>query len=368
MKQFITFVRKESLHIGRDRRTLLILFGMPIVLMVLFGFALTNEVKNSRIAILDHAKDPATEAIVQQLAASQYFEVADYLYSYHEVEAVFKKGQVRLVVVFPPRFYETLLHSNKAQVQLVADASDPNVATTLTNYASAVLADYQRQLAGNRELPYALQTQVRMLYNPQQKGAYSFVPGIMAMVLMLVCTMMTSIAIVKEKETGTMEVLLVSPVQPLMVIVTKAVPYLVLSVVNIVTILLLSVFVLDVPIRGSLLLLFAESILFIITCLSLGLLISTATGSQQTAMLISLMGMFLPTVMFSGFMFPIDNMPVPLQIISNAVPAKWFYYIVKEIMIKGQGIAAIWKETLILLGMTLFLLTVSIRKFNIRLG
>ncbi len=368
MQQFITFVRKEWFHIWRDRRTLLILFGMPIVLMVLFGFALTNEVKNARIAILDPSKDPATEAIVQQLAASQYFEVADYLYAYHQVEAAFRRGRVKLVVVFPQRFHENLVHGHRAQVQLLADASDPNVATTLTNYASTIIADYQRQFAGSRELPLALQTQVRMLYNPQQKGAYSFVPGIMAMVLMLVCTMMTSIAIVREKETGTMEVLLVSPVQPLMVIVTKATPYLVLSVVNIITILLLSVLVLDVPIRGSVVLLVAESILFIITCLSLGLLISTVTSSQQTAMLISLMGMFLPTVMFSGFMFPIDNMPLLLQIISNVVPARWFYYIVKEIMIKGQGFAAVWQETLILLGMTLFLLTFSLRKFSIRLG
>jgi ABC-2 type transport system permease protein len=207
-----------------------------------------------------------------------------------------------------------------------------------------------------------------MLYNPQLKGAYNFVPGVMAMVLMLVCTMMTAITIVREKERGTMEVMLVSPVQPIKIILAKAVPYLLLSIFNIISILLLSVFVLDVPIKGSLFLLMAEGTLFIITCLSFGLLISNVTASQQTAMFISLMGMFLPTIMLSGFMFPIENMPLLLRIISNIVPAKWFFIIVKSVMIKGLGLKFIWKETLILLGMTLFLLGLSLKNFKIRLA
>jgi ABC-2 type transport system permease protein len=207
-----------------------------------------------------------------------------------------------------------------------------------------------------------------MLYNPQLKGAYNFVPGVMAMVLMLVCTMMTAITIVREKERGTMEVMLVSPVQPLKVILAKAVPYLLLSIVNIISILLLSVFVLDVPIKGSLLLLMAEGTLFIITCLSFGLLISNVTDSQQTAMFIALMGMFLPTVMLSGFMFPIENMPLALRVLSNVVPAKWFFTIVKSVMIKGLGLKFIWKETLILLGMTVILLGLSLKNFKIRLA
>jgi ABC-2 type transport system permease protein len=209
---------------------------------------------------------------------------------------------------------------------------------------------------------------MRMLYNPQLKGAYCFVPGVMAMVLMLVCTMMTAITVVREKEMGTMEILLVSPIRPMKIVMAKAVPYLLLSIVNIASILLLSVFVLDVPIRGSLPLLLFEGILFTLTCLAFGLLISSSTDSQQTAMFISLTGMFLPTIMLSGFMFPIENMPLPLRIISNIVPAKWFYYIVKEVMIKGLGFAAVWKETLILVGMMLFLLLLSIKKFKIRLA
>lgn len=345
-----------------------ILLGMPIVEIIIFGFALTNEVKNSKIAVFDQSADQASVAITQELNASRYFDVVKDIHSYSDIDAAFRKGTMKLAVVFPKNFNEDLLHFNKAQVQLIADASDPNVATTLTNYATAIILDYQDRITQGRQIPYTIKTEQRMLYNPQLKGAYSFVPGVMAMVLMLICTMMTAVTIVKEKETGTMEIMLVSPLQPFKIIVAKAVPYLLLSLINIASILLLSTFVLGVPIQGNLLLLIGEGVLFIITCLTLGLLISTSTDSQQTAMFISLTGMFLPTVMLSGFMFPIENMPRFLQIISNIVPARWFYSIVKDVMIKGLGFTAVWKETLILVGMTLALLALSIKKFKIRLA
>jgi ABC-2 type transport system permease protein len=368
MKQFFSFVKKEFHHILRDRRTMLILLGMPIAQIIIFGFALTNEVKNSKIAVLDNSHDIATTSVINEIKASRYFDIVKNLSDYKNIEAEFKTGKIKLVVVFPQNFNEDLQHFNKAQVQLIADASDPNVANTLTNYATAIIMDYQNQITNERKLPYTIHTEVRMLYNPQLKGAYSFVPGVMAMVLMLVCTMMTAITIVREKESGTMEVLLVSPVQPLKIVISKAIPYLLLSMVNIMSILLLSVFVLDVPINGSLVLLIAVSILFTLTSLALGLLISSATDSQQTAMFISLVGLFLPTVMLSGFMFPIENMPLPLRIISNIVPAKWFYTIVKSVMIKGVGLAMIWKEVLVLTGMMFFFLVLSIKKFKIRLA
>ncbi|HEX2846841.1 MAG TPA: ABC transporter permease [Chitinophagaceae bacterium] len=362
------FIRKEFYHIFRDRRTMFILLGMPIVEIIIFGFALTNEVKNSKIAVFDQSADQASVAITQELNASRYFDVVKDIHSYSDIDAAFRKGTMKLAVVFPKNFNEDLLHLNKAQVQLIADASDPNVATTLTNYATAIILDYQDRITQGRQIPYMIKTEQRMLYNPQLKGAYSFVPGVMAMVLMLICTMMTAVTIVKEKETGTMEIMLVSPLQPFKIIVAKAVPYLLLSLINIASILLLSTFVLGVPIQGNLLLLIGEGVLFIITCLTLGLLISTSTDSQQTAMFISLTGMFLPTVMLSGFMFPVENMPRFLQIISNIVPARWFYSIVKDVMIKGLGFTAVWKETLILVGMTLALLALSIKKFKIRLA
>ena len=366
--QFLSFVKKEFYHIFRDKRTMFILLGMPVVQIIIFGFALTNEVKNSKIAVLDNSKDVATSAIIHEINASRYFDVERNLYTYSDVESAFKSGTITLAVVFPQHFNEDLQHFNKAQVQLIADASDPNVANTFTNYATAIIINYQDRITNDRKLPYTINTEMQMMYNPQLKGAYSFVPGVMAMVLMLVCTMMTAITIVREKETGTMEVLLVSPIQPLKIIIAKAVPYLLLSMINIMSILLLSVFVLDVPINGSLPLLIAASILFTLTSLALGLLISSATDSQQTAMFISLTGMFLPTIMLSGFMFPIENMPLPLRVISNVVPAKWYYTIVKSVMIKGVGFSMIWKEVLVLTGMMLFFLALSIKKFKIRLA
>lgn len=367
MKQFLSFVKKEFFHIWRDKRTMFILLGMPVVQIVIFGFALTNEVKNAKIAILDHAKDAASISLSAQLHASRYFDIEKNLSSYQQVEQEFKKGNIKMAVVFPARFNEDLLHFNKASIQLIADASDPNVANTLTGYASSIIIDYQNRITNQRRLPYTINTEMQMLYNPQLKGAFNFVPGVMAMVLLLVCTMMTAITIVKEKEMGTMEIMLVSPMRPQIVVLAKAVPYLLLSIINIFTILLLSVFVLEIPINGSLILLVAESILFILVSLSLGLLISAGAASQQTAMFISLVALFLPTIMLSGFMFPIENMPLPLRTVSNIVPAKWYYIIVKSVMIKGLGLQAIIKETLILLGMMIFFLTMAIKKFNIRL-
>lgn len=367
MKQFIFFIRKEFLHVWRDKRTMLILFGMPLAQILIFGFALTNEVKNTRIGILDNSKDETTRAIIQQLEASRYFDIVENVPSNSRLESSFQAGTIKLAVIFPENFQEQLFHTNKAAIQLIGDATDPNTANTLINYASAIIIDYQNSMRGSAHLPYSINTEMRMLYNPQLKGSYNFVPGVMAMVLMLVCAMMTSISIVREKEMGTMEVILVSPIVPIRVVIAKMVPYFILSAVNIASILLLSVFVLEVPIQGSLTLLVVECLLFTITVLALGLLISSVSDSQQIAMLISLMGLFLPTVMLSGFMFPIENMPVPLQVVSNIVPAKWFYNIVRNIMIKGVGFEHVWKESLILTGMTIFFMAVSIKKFKTRL-
>lgn len=367
MKQFLFFIRKEFLHVWRDKRTMLILFGMPIMQILIFGFALTNEVKNTRIGILDKSKDETTIAIIHQLQASRYFDVVENISDNSKLVPSFQAGDIKLAVVFPENFQEQLLHSNTAAVQLIGDATDPNTANTLINYATAVILDYQSNLRNRPPLPYTINTETRMLYNPQLKGSYNFVPGVMAMVLMLVCAMMTSISIVREKEMGTMEIILVSPIVPIRIVIAKMVPYFLLSAVNIASILLLSVYALDVPIRGNLALLVVECLMFTVTVLALGLLISSISNSQEVAMLISLMGLFLPTIMLSGFMFPIENMPLGLRIFSNIVPAKWFYIIVRNIMIKGVGFEYVWKETLILLSMTVFFMAISIKNFKTRL-
>lgn len=368
MRLLLTFIGKEFKHILRDVRTLLILFGLPVIQILLFGFALTNEVKNARIAVIDYAHDEATAAITNRMASSDYFDIEETGEDAGSLDRVFREGRAKLGIIFPQNFRESLLHDNHAAVQIIADGSDPNTATTLINYASAILADYQQELVDDGAIPYRIRVETRMLYNPQLKGAYNFVPGVMALILLLVCVLMTSVAIVREKEFGTMEILLVSPMRPLLLIVAKMIPYLTLSFVIVGVILIMGVTILDVPIRGSVPLLLGESLLFVLTCLSIGLLISNFTNTQQTAMLVTLIGMLMPTLVFSGFMFPIENMPLPLQLFSNVVPSKWYFYAVQGIMIKGTGFESVMRETAILAGMTLFFMAVSVRKFKVRLG
>ncbi len=367
MKVFLSFVRKEFRHVLRDRRSMIILIGLPIVMMLLFGFALSSEVKNSEVAVLDYSNDATTKLLIDKIDQSKYFTVKMVLKNEAEIEPAFRKGEVRMVAVFPQNFQNDLLHSKSAQVRFIGDASDPNTSNIMINYASAIIRDYQNELFGEQKLPYQISIDTRMLYNPQLKGAYAFVPGVMTLILMLLGAMMTSVSIVKEKETGTMEVLLVSPMKPLMVVLSKAVPYLALCFLDVILILLMAVFVLDMPIEGSVVLLLAESLLFIFTALSLGLLISTIVDSQQVAMFISLVGLLMPALVFSGFMFPIENMPMPLQIMSNIIPTKWYYNIVSSIMVKGLGFKFVAKQTLILLVMTIVFLALAIKKFKVRL-
>lgn len=367
MKQFLSFVKKEFRHVLRDRRVLLILFGMPVVQVLLFGFALSNEIKNTKIVIVDYAKDYASQQITSKIAASHYFDIEKNILSHDQLLSAFKKGKIKEAVIFPSNFDEDLSHKKQAQIQIISDASDLNTSNQIITYLTNIILNYQAEQNQLQNIPSRIIPETRMLYNPELKGAPNFVPGVMAMVLLLVCVMMTAVAIVKEKETGTMEVLLVSPMKPWTIIVSKAAPYLILSLLDLISILILSVYVLDVPVQGSLVLLLAESTLFILTCLMLGILISIQTSSQQIAMLISLVGMMMPAMMLSGFMFPIENMPYALQLVSNILPSKWYYIIVKTVMIKGAGFSAVWKETLVLVGIILVLFFVSLKKFKIRL-
>lgn len=367
MKRFIGFVTKEFYHIFRDKRTLFILFGMPIAQIILFGFAITNEINNVNIAILDQSKDVATQKIIAKINASKYFVVKQNISHENEIENVFKKGKVKAVLVFENHFIKNLETKKQSKVQVITDATDPNIANTVTNYVNAILQNYTQQLNRDNPTAYSIQTQTQLYYNPELKSVFNFVPGVMTIILMLVSAMMTSISITREKEMGTMEVLLVSPLKPFQVIIGKVFPYIFLSIINATIIVLLGYFVFKMPIVGSLFLLAFESILFIITALSLGILISTVTDSQQTAMMISLFGLMLPVIILSGFIFPISSMPLPMQIISNIIPAKWFIIIVKAVMLKGASVSVIWKETLILIGMTAVYILLSIKKYKIRL-
>lgn len=367
MKQLFAFIKKEFYHDFRDRRTLLILFGLPIVQITLFGFALSSEVKNIGIAVLDNAGDVPSEQLINKIQSSSYFKVKKPVVNYKEIEARFKEGEIKCAILFPQNFGSDLYKPEGAKIQIIADASDPNTATTVTNYLNNIIGNYQQELNPTAKLSYQIVPEMRQLYNEEQNGSLNFIPGVIALIFMIVSTALTSVAVVREKELGTMEILLVSPFKPIMVLIAKAVPYLVLSLIDFIIILFLSVFLLNVEIRGSLILIFAESILFIITCLSLGLLISNVTASQQTAMLVSMMGMMLPTMLLTGFMFPLENMPIVFQWISYILPSKYYYIIIKAVMLKGLGFSYVWKETLVLVLMAAGLLFVSLKNFKIRL-
>ncbi|WP_430399159.1 ABC transporter permease [Flavobacterium sp.] len=367
MKRFIGFVKKEFYHIFRDKRSMFILFGMPIAQIMLFGFAITNEINNVKIAILDKSKDTETQKIIQKLSNSSYFDIEQEITTEAQIESVFKKGNVKAVLVFEKDFIKQLQSQKNGKVQVITDATDPNMANTISNYITSILQNFIQEKNKNNKPIYQIQTQTQLFYNPEMKSVFTFVPGVMTVILMLVSAMMTSISITREKELGTMEILLVSPIKPFQVIIGKVFPYIFLSVINATVILLLGFFVFKMPIEGSLFLLAIESVLFIVCALALGILISTLSNSQQTAMMISLFGLMLPVILLSGFIFPISSMPLPLQVISNIIPAKWFIIIIKAIMLKGSGIALIWKETLIIIAMTIVYIVISIRKYKIRL-
>ena len=367
MKRFIGFITKEFYHIFRDRRSLFILFGMPIAQIMLFGFAITNEINNVDIAILDHSKDATTQEIINKIGASKYFSIKANLNKESDIEAAFKKGEIKAVLNFEKDFSKNLIKEKKATIQIITDATDPNTANTISNYTNSILQKYLQEQNKDIKLIYTIVPETRMVFNPELKSVFMFVPGVMTIILMLVSAMMTSISITREKELGTMEILLVSPLKPFQVIIGKVVPYIFLSIINAIVIVALSIFVFKMPVEGSLFLLGLESVLFIVNALSLGILISTVSQTQQTAMMISLMGLMLPVILLSGFIFPVSSMPLPLQVISNIIPAKWFIIILKGIMLKGVGIVCVWKETLILIGMTLFFMGLSVKKYKIRL-
>ncbi len=368
MKRLLVFVKKEFLHIFRDFRTLVILFLIPAALILLFGFVVSTDLKNARIAFLDLSKDEMTRKITDKIISSGFFERTDDLKSHGDIEKVLRGRKTKAVIVFGQDFGSQLISEGRATVNIITDGSEPNMATMTTNYITAVLNDFNRELAASATARAPLvQPEVRMFYNPALKGQHMFVPGVITLIMILICALMTSITITREKEFGTMEALLVSPLKPIQIILGKIIPYFLLSFIDVILILLLSRYVFDLPVKGSVVLLLAESMLYILMSLSLGILISTVSKTMQQAIFISLVGMMLPTVLLSGFIFPIENMPEVYNWISAILPPRYFITIIKNIMIKGTGFSFVWKETLILVFFTVITILISIRKFKIRL-
>ena len=348
MDIFFAFVIKEAKHILRDKRTMLILFGMPVVLMLLFGFAITTDVKNVRTVVVCSEMSPRTQQAVERLSQSEYFIITQTVNTPHEAEQLIRNQKADMALVF----------AQDHGVQIMVDGCDPNMAQQWTTYAQQTLAPANSSL-------FTLHSS--LLYNPQMRSAYNFVPAIMGMLLMLICAMMTSISIVREKERDTMEVLLVSPVKSLMVIIAKAVPYLVMAFAILITILLMARFVLEVPLAGSLFWIIIVSLIYILLALSLGLLISNVAQTQLVALLLSAMVLLMPVVMLSGMLFPVESMPAVLQWISAMVPPRYYIQAMRKLMIMGVGIREVAQEVAILSGMTILLLTIALKKFKQRL-
>ncbi len=365
MKQFTSFIRKEIYHITRDPLTLLIMLVLPVIMLLILGFAVSTEITNTSFVVLDESKSTTAEKLIKKMGANEYFSFAGYLNSADEVEKSFQSGKVRMAVIIPTTFGNEIGRTG-SDIQLMVDATNPNDASTIVNYFQTIVMQFQQEEAKAGTNRLVINSEVKMLYNPQMKSAYNIVPGMIGMLMLLICALMTSISVVREKELGTMEILLVSPLKPVTIMFAKAVPYLVVAFLDVIMVLLLATFVLDVPIVGSIPLILFLSVIYTFSALALGLLISTITNTQQTAMIACGVGLcFLPC--YYQLIFPVSSMPDILQWISYIVPARWFIDALRSVMIKGLGFEAIWVQFLVLLCMTIFLMSFSIRKFKNRL-
>jgi len=366
MSAFLGLLRKEVLHILRDRRTLFVIIFMPIVQVLLFGYAVRTDVAAVRLAVVDPSPDAASIELRNRFVGTGVFHLVAVLPRPDRLERMFARGTIQEAVIIEPGFAERLARGLPAGVQVVADASEPNTGSAMQSYALAVVQAYERETR-SRGSSIVIVPEARMRFNPTRESKNLFVPGLMAFVLTIISALMTAISLTREKETGTMEVLLVSPLKPIQIIVGKVLAYFAIGFASVLLVIAEARIVFGVPLRGSLWLLLAEGLLFILASLSLGILISSRTSSQRVAMTGALAGTMLPTMLLSGFLFPIESMPAPLRVLSNVVPAKWFVMIARGIMLKGVGLEYLWMPTLILLGMTLFLVAAATRSFHVRL-
>ena len=376
MTPLVALLRKEAYHIRRDRRTLVVVLALPVVQVLLFGSAIRTDVDRVRLAIVDPAPDEATLELRNRFAATDTFRLVAVVPRASDLDALFRTSQAQAGMVLPVGFAEDLAGRSAVSVLIVVDATDPNTGSVLRAYTEAVIRGYEREgvrlkadttdIADTTNVQIAATT--RMRFNPTRESSNIFVPGLMAFVLTILASLMTAISLTREKETGTIEALLVSPLRPWSIILGKVLPYLAIGLIAAVAIIAEARLVFDVPLRGSVLLLVFEALLFILASLALGILVSTRTSSQRVAMMGAMLGSMLPNILLSGFIFPVESMPLPLRLISQVVPGQWFVTIARGIMLKGVGLEYLWKETLILGGIAVLLLAVSTRAFKARLA
>jgi ABC-2 type transport system permease protein len=383
MSPFVALLRKEAYHIRRDRRTLVVVLALPVVQVLLFGSAIRTDVDRVRLAIVDPAPDEATLELRNRFTATDTFRLVAVVPRASALDPLFRTGQAQAGMVLPVGFAADLAGRSTAPVQIIVDATDPNTGSVLRAYIEAVIRGYELEkirlkpdstIGAGAAGPLMesgfsrITATTRMRFNPTRESSNIFVPGLMAFVLTILASLMTAISLTREKETGTIEALLVSPLRPWSIILGKVLPYLAIGVIAAVAIIAEARLVFDVPLRGSVLLLVFEAILFILASLALGILVSTRTSSQRVAMMGAMLASMLPNILLSGFIFPIESMPLPLRLISQVVPGQWFVTIARGIMLKGVGLEYLWKETIILGGIAVLLLAVSTRSFKARLA
>jgi ABC-2 type transport system permease protein len=366
MREFLMILKKEFIHIFRDKITLLLVLAMPIVLVLLLGFTISTEIRNAKISVYDLSKDKYSTELVEKIIASGYFQVVSYPETESEIDRDFKNKNVKLAIIIPSNFEESLEKEKAVTLQIISDVSDLNVASILNNYVRSVINDFAMDYnqSSSGALPFEITT--KMQYNPELSSVYMFVPGIITLIMIIITALMSSITISREMETGTMRMLLITPVKKIYVVVGKVIPYMILSFISTIFIILISVFVFKMPIEGNIGLLLFVCIIFMLASASFGLMISALVKSQLEAMMVTMMGLFLPTVLLSGFLFPLDNMPFVFQILADVFPAKWFVILLKDVMIKGSGFREIWPYILILFVMAVVLITISLMEIDKR--
>jgi len=367
MKAFLAILQKEFIHILRDRISLFLVLAMPVALILLFGFTISTEIRNAKISILDQSKDSESAQLIENIAASGYFQIVNFLDTETEIDYDFKNKQIKIAMIIPPRFEESLALENMASIQIINDVSDINIASILNNYLRSVFHEYIAEYNSERNASEStISIVTKMQYNPELNSVYMFVPGIITLIMIIITALMSSITLAREKETNTMNMMLITTVKKINIAIGKVIPYMFLSLISTVFILLISVFVFQMPIKGSISLLLLLCVIFMFTAASFGLLISSVSKTQLDAMMITMMGLFLPTVLLSGFLFPLDNMPLFFQWLADIFPAKWFIIAIKDVMLKGATFLDIWKYLLILTGMSVGMVGFSLSQIDKR--
>ena len=364
--RFAAIFRKEFRHIFRDPRSLMIAILMPILMIFIYGHAIKFDIKNIMLGINDQDKSSFSRELIEKFSSSCYFIIAAYPENRDEIENLFKQRKIKAAIVIPYDFSKSIKKNMNTKIQVIIDGSDSNTATVVMNYISIIMANISLDL--NLQFVHPpISTESRVWYNPNLESANFIIPGLVAIILMMICALMTSITIAREKETGTLEQILVSPIRPFEITFGKVLPYVIIAFFDGALIVLAAKIMFGIPIAGSLIQLTLLSIVYLYASLSIGVFISTRVKTQQVAMMIALLATILPSLLLSGFIFPIRSMPWLLRMISNVVPAKYYLDIIRGIILKGIGFTLLWQQTLFLFILGTMLLLISVARFKTKL-